>query len=176
MCAGFLNSFIRHADVVRVANLAQVVNVIAPLLTRGDELLLQSIFHTFRMFSTRRDGDALRIAPAGPSYRTRRFGTVPYVDTSAVLGTDCLHVFAVNRSLDRPAPLQIALDGLGVTGTVDAEVLCGPHPRARNTFAEPEVVTARPFEGVGTSVGSFELLLPPLSLVAATLRRATASS
>ena len=43
--AGFLNSFLRHADVVKIANLAQIVNVIAPLLTDGDRLLVQSIFH-----------------------------------------------------------------------------------------------------------------------------------
>ncbi|MCX5738777.1 MAG: hypothetical protein NTZ61_09830 [Proteobacteria bacterium] len=67
--AGFLNSFVRHADVVRIANLAQVVNVIAPLVTRGDELLVQSIYHAFRMFSTRRDGVSLRVAPRRSSCR-----------------------------------------------------------------------------------------------------------
>ena len=74
VAAGFLNSFLRHADVVRVANIAQLVNVIAPLLTKGDRLLVQSIFHTFRMFTTRRDGHALRVAPTGPTYETRRGG------------------------------------------------------------------------------------------------------
>ena len=51
--AGFLNSFIRHADSVKIANIAQLVNVIAPLLTKGDKLLAQSIFYPFEMFSNR---------------------------------------------------------------------------------------------------------------------------
>ncbi|MCU0522915.1 MAG: alpha-N-arabinofuranosidase, partial [Anaerolineae bacterium] len=49
--AGFLNSFVRHADVVKIANLAQIVNVIAPLQTRGDELLIQPTFFPFEMFA-----------------------------------------------------------------------------------------------------------------------------
>ena len=65
--AGFLNSFVRHADVVRIANLAQVANVIAPVLTRGDELLVQSIFHPFAMFSQRRAGTSLRVATSSAS-------------------------------------------------------------------------------------------------------------
>ncbi|NKB98254.1 MAG: hypothetical protein GKR90_07135 [Pseudomonadales bacterium] len=58
--AGFLMSFIRHADVVKVANIAQMVNVIAPLLTTKDDLLKQSIFYAFKMISVR-----------SPSYRIK---------------------------------------------------------------------------------------------------------
>ena len=49
--AGFLNSFIRHADIVKIANLAQIVNVIAPILTRGDQMLLQSIYYPFLIYA-----------------------------------------------------------------------------------------------------------------------------
>jgi alpha-N-arabinofuranosidase len=170
VCAGFLNSFIRHADVVRIANLAQMVNVIAPLLTRRDGLLVQSIFHAFRMFSTRRAGDALRIAPQGPSYRTRRFGEVPVVDASAIHAPAALHVFAVNRSTDRFAPLEISVAGATLGGLGDAEILTGPSARARNTWEQPDVVTATPFAGPSITGQSAALLLPPLSLVAVTLR------
>ena len=76
--AGFLNSFIRHADVLKIANIAQIVNVIAPILTRGDDLLIQSIFYPFEMFAKRRDGVALRGAGAGPGVRgeVKRPGTL----------------------------------------------------------------------------------------------------
>jgi len=166
--AQFLNSFIRHADVVRIANLAQAVNVIAPLLTKGDDLLVQSIFHAFRMFSDRRDGDALRVEAAGPTYETRRFGTVPEVDLSAILGPDALHLFAVNRSTEATAPVEVALDGITLAaGDPDAEILTGPHARARNTWDDPHVVEAAPFSACSTTAASAELRLPPLSLVAA---------
>ena len=70
--AGFLNSFIRHADVVKIANLAQVVNVIAPLVTQGDDLLVQSIYHPFQMVSRRRHGVSLRTVIDGPTYCNTR--------------------------------------------------------------------------------------------------------
>ena len=60
IAAGFLNSFIRHADVVKIANLAQPVNAMGAMLTRGDRLLLQSIYYPFLMYSARRDGISLR--------------------------------------------------------------------------------------------------------------------
>jgi alpha-N-arabinofuranosidase len=72
--AGFLNSFIRHADVVKIANLAQIANVIAPILTRGDEMLLQSTFYPIEMFSRRRDGVSLWPVVSGPVYEGRTNG------------------------------------------------------------------------------------------------------
>src|SRR6185369_9934855 len=66
--AGFLNSFIRHADVVKIANLAQIVNVLAPLLTRGEALLRQSIYYPILLFAGRRQGAALRTVVSGPGY------------------------------------------------------------------------------------------------------------
>ena len=74
--AGFLNSFIRHADVVKIANLAQIVNVIAPILTRGNELLIQSIFYPFEMFSKRREGISLQPVLQGPVYTGQTNGQV----------------------------------------------------------------------------------------------------
>ena len=59
VCAQYLNSFLRHADVVRIACLAQIVNVIAPVLTRPDGLLVQSIYHPLRMFSRHAKGVSL---------------------------------------------------------------------------------------------------------------------
>ena len=82
--AGFLNSFIRHADVVKMATLAQVVNVVAPVVTRGDELLKQSIFYAFRLYAQRRAGVALRPSVSGPTYESARYGTAHYIDTSAI--------------------------------------------------------------------------------------------
>lgn len=167
--AGFLNNFIRHADIVKIANLAQIVNVIAPIRTRGDDLLLQSIYYAFRMFSTRRDGVALRVACAGPTYGNRKYGQVPFIDASAILGDDCLHLFVVNRSLDSVAPIQIELSGRTCTGVANAELLSGPGAKARNTFSEPNVVAASGFAGLRTSAGSAEAELPPLSFLAASI-------
>jgi alpha-N-arabinofuranosidase len=168
--AGFLNSFIRHADVVKIANLAQIVNVIAPLLTRGDDLLVQSTFHPFAMMSRRRAGDALRVAVDGPSYEGRTNGRVPFVDASAILGAGVLHVFLTNRSERTAAPVSIDPAGLSVAAVESAEILTGPGPKAANSFEHPDVVAARPFDEVSVRAGRARVRLPPLSMTALSLK------
>ena len=168
--AGFLNSFIRHADVLKIANLAQIVNAIAPLLTRGDDLLVQSIYYPFAMFSSRREGTSLRVAQHGPGYESRSYGYVPYVDASAILSSDRLSVFAVNRSLHEPAPLAIALADRPIVAVDSAEVLTGPCANATNSFEAPHVVLSGPFDGVAVAGGQGTALLPPLSVAALTFQ------
>ena len=168
--AGFLNSFIRHADVLKIANLAQIVNAIAPLLTRGDELLVQSIYYPFAMFSARREGTSLRVALDGPGYESKSYGYVPYVDASAILDGGRLHVFAVNRSLEEPAPLRVSLGDRPIVAVDSAEVLTGACAQAMNSFEAPHAVCARPFDGVAAATGQATALLPPLSVAALTFQ------
>ena len=168
--AGFLNSFIRHADVVKIANLAQIVNVIAPVMTRGDDLLVQSIFHPFEMMSKRRDGESLRVAVDGPSYEGKTNGRVPIVDASAILGDGVLQVFLVNRSERAAAPVSIEPADGSVAGLESAELLAGPGPKAANTFEQPDVVAARRFDDVSVRAGKARLKLPPLSMAALSLK------
>ena len=132
--AAFLNSFIRHADVVKVANIAQIVNVSAPVMTDGDRLLVQSIYHPLRAFSRRRRGTALRLSLEGPTYVAKTNGTVPVIDASAILDGRRLHVFATNRDLAEPAPLSIALADGSIAALESAEIVTGPGPKAANSF------------------------------------------
>ena len=169
MVAGFLNSFIRHADCVKIANLAQIANVIAPVLTRGHELLVQSIFHPFAMTVGRRTGTSLCVAVEGPSYAARTNGRVPFVDASAILGDGALHLLLVNRSERAAAPVSIEPAGVSVEALVSAEMLTGPGPKAANSFEQPDVVAAKPFDEVSVRSGRARLSLPPLSVAALTL-------
>lgn len=168
--AGFLNSFLRHADVLKIANLAQVVNVIGPILTRGDEMLLQSIYYPFRMFSQRRDGVALRPVVQGPRYDSPSYGAVDVVDSSAVLGKDKLHVFLVNRSQTESADVEIDLAGMTIQGVDSAEVLTGSDPKAVNTYEQPNTLVSRAFNGVEVRDGKAALRLPALSVTAVSFK------
>jgi len=168
VAAGFLNSFIRHADVLKIANIAQIVNVIAPLLTRGDELLVQSTFFPFAMFSKRRNGVSLQTAVSGPGYLSKTHGETNYIDTSAILDGNMLHVFAVNRSLDQKAPVEIEIAGLNITKLVSGECLAGASPKLANSFEEPGVLRPRPFTEAVVSDGKAKLELEPLSVTAMT--------
>ena len=99
IAAGFLNSFIRHADIVKIANLAQPVNAMGAMLTREDRLLLQSIYYPFLMYSSRRDGVSLLPSVKGPVYDSPTHGKTNYIDTSAIKGDGKLHVFLSNRNV-----------------------------------------------------------------------------
>ncbi|MCX7799945.1 MAG: hypothetical protein N2109_06330 [Fimbriimonadales bacterium] len=170
VAAEFLNSFIRHADSVKIANLAQIVNVIAPILTDGDRMVRQTIFHPIALMAKRRDGVALRTSVEGPVYESRDYGSVPYVDSSAILNGRELSVFVVNRSLDRPLELSVRVGDRQVEELLSAEIVTGSDPKEANTFDEPERIVARPFEDACVKGGSASLVLPPLSFVAATVR------
>ncbi len=168
--AGFLNSFIRHADVLKIANLAQIVNVIAPILTRGDAMLLQSIFYPFEMFSRRREGISLQPIVAGPAYEGKTNGRVNYIDASAILDGDRLHVFATNRSLGEFARVQIQVADRKIAALERGESLTGPHAQAANTFEQPNVVQPQPFSDAQILDGRAEVKLAPLSVTALTFR------
>jgi alpha-N-arabinofuranosidase len=164
--AGFFNSFIRHADVLKIANIAQIVNVIAPLLTKGDELLLQTIYYPFVMYAQRREGIALQPVVKGPGYESPSYGYVNEIDTSAILGESLLHVFLVNRNLKETALVEVHHPGGQLTGVESAEIVTGSHPEARNTFEQPHLITSQPFQSVSIKENVAHLEIPPLSVVA----------
>jgi alpha-N-arabinofuranosidase len=172
VAAGFLNSFIRHADVVKIANIAQIVNVIAPVQTRGDDLLIQPIFYPFEMFSKRRQGISLRLAVSGPAYNGKTNGRALYIDASAILDGDRLHVFAANRSLDESAVVKVYLADREIVALENAEILTGPDAKAANSFERPDVIKTQPFEDVRLVSGLALLQLPRLSVSALTFRLA----
>ncbi|MBN1686644.1 MAG: alpha-N-arabinofuranosidase [Spirochaetales bacterium] len=167
--AGFLNSFVRHADVVKIANIAQIVNVISPLLTRDDKLLVQSTFYPFAMFSKRKNGASLQMIVDGPKYTAKTYGEAHYVDASAILDKDQLHLFAVNRSLSQEAVVEIELVGARIAALENGECLTGTSPKSANSFEKPDVVRPRLFTEAKIANGKARVALPPLSVTAMTL-------
>ena len=167
--AGFLHSFVRHADMVKIANLAQIVNVIAPILTRDDEMLIQSIFYPFEMFSSRRDGISLGVDVEGSGYESPSNGYARYIDASAILDERKLHLFATNRSQIEDAEIRVKVADSVIAAFESGELLTGSGPKVANSFDEPDLVDARPFKEVSLSDGQLTCKLPPLSLAAMTV-------
>jgi len=167
--AGFLHSFVRHADVVKIANIAQIVNVLAPIHTRGDDMLIQSIFYPFEMFSKRRNGAALRLTVDGPSYEGATNGCVHYIDASAILDGNRLHVFLTNRAMDENAEVCVTIADKTVVSCESAEILTGPDAKAVNSPEDGETIAAKPFEAIDMKDGQAHCKIPALSFVAMTL-------
>src|SRR3569833_344271 len=71
--ATFLNSFVNHAHIVKMANMAQLVNVIAPMFTNERGMFLQTIYHPLALFANNSKGKALELFLDTPKYKATRF-------------------------------------------------------------------------------------------------------
>jgi alpha-N-arabinofuranosidase len=167
---GLANSLIRHSDRVKVACLAQLVNVIAPITTNEDGILRQTIFYPYAWALKYAHGRALSLAPEGPTYEVAAlgrpiesgglsipgFGDVRYLDVAAVhneeKGTATLLI--MNRDLHNEQELEIDWHDLTPTKVLAFETITGPDLKAGNTFAEPKKVTPQTLESpkVGTKM------------------------
>jgi alpha-L-arabinofuranosidase len=161
-----LIALLRHADRVRVACLAQLVNVIAPIMTEpGGPAWRQTIFHPFALVSRYGRGRVLAVQLESPTRRTASHGDVPVLHATAVLddATGTVSVFAVNRSRTEPLELTIEPRGLLPGQLLEHLALADPDEDARNTAEHPHRVTPAPVEGTRIAGGAVHAELPPMS-------------
>ncbi|MEV6796384.1 alpha-N-arabinofuranosidase [Streptomyces sp. NPDC051320] len=162
-----LIALLRHADRVTVACLAQLVNVIAPIMTEpGGPAWRQTTFFPFAQASRYGRGTVLDVRVDSPAYPTQRYGDVDLLHATAVQADDgTVTVFAVNRSRTEALPLTVDLRGTSVGSLAEHSVLADADPDARNTLADPERVAPHPAAEGTTAVsdGSLVTTLEPLS-------------
>ena len=167
--AGFLNSFIRHADVVKIANIAQIVNTIAPIITNEHGLLIQSTFFPFQMISQNGRGIALRLAIDGPGYESKSYGYVNYIDASAIWNQDKLSIFIINRSPDKNLELSIQLGDRQIKNIQNCAILSGKDPKDANSFENPELLSIENYGKANIIDDQVEISVPILSFITLTL-------
>ncbi|MCY4657294.1 MAG: alpha-N-arabinofuranosidase [Gammaproteobacteria bacterium] len=138
--AMFLMSFIRHADSVKIANLAQLVNVIAPIFTNSDGLFKQTIFHAFRMISSRKGGTALQATLDCETYQSKEHGEVPFLDYACILDDDELKIFLLNRNIHESMEISIDSLDLDLQTASSSEILHHQDMTATNSFDDPNEV------------------------------------
>ncbi|WP_371784811.1 arabinosylfuranosidase ArfA [Streptosporangium subroseum] len=163
---GLLISLLRHSDRVTSACLAQLVNVIAPIMTEpGGRAWKQTTFHPFAQASRYAVGQVLRVESDSPTHETARFEEVAALDAVATHDeeTGATTLFAVNRSVDQPLTLTVDLRALGPVRLAEATVLSGPDPYVRNTADAPDTVTPRANADVRLDAGTLEITLPAVS-------------
>ncbi len=165
--AQFFNSFIRHADVVKIANIAQVVNVIAPILTRGDKLIKQSTFYVFQLFSEVKSGISLDLALEGPSYEIKKYGAVDCIDSSAILNKldRQLTLFLVNRSTDYDIPISVYANSFHDLRLDGGIVLSHSDLKAANLFDSPCKVVPQPYDAVSIVGDEVSFNIPQASFM-----------
>ena len=160
-----LNIFQRHADRVRLAAIAQMVNVLqAMILTRGPSMLLTPTYHVFHLFRPFQDATSLPITLQAPVY-TRGNLSVPAVSASAARAADgSIAISLVNLEPNSSLPISIELPGVTVR-RVSGEVLTAPAMDAHNTFEAPSAVRPAAFTGAKLSNAALSLTLPSKSVV-----------
>ncbi len=139
--ATFLNSFINNAQIVKIANLAQLVNVIAPIFTNEKGLFLQTIYYPLVLFANNSSGMALEILTDGPTYTSKAQGEVPYLDVSAAYDAGTLVLNVVNRHQTDKLPVTFELEDKKFAGSFQVAEVNGPDIKAENTFDASPVKT-----------------------------------
>ncbi len=160
-----LVTLMRHTDRVSMACQAQLVNVIAPIMTRpGGPAWRQTIFHPFALTAKHARGQVLQSAVVGPSVDTEAFGTVDALLTTVTHDPSSgdLVIFAVNRSRTQPIELTADLAAFRDPQLVEHLVVHDDDPAAVNTEHQPDRVVPR--TGKAEVDGStLTALLPPIS-------------
>ena len=140
--ATFLNSFLNHAHIVKIANMAQLVNVIAPIFTSERGMFLQTIYYPLQMFANHCRGQSLELFRDGPKYATQRYGDVPYLDSSASYDAKGLVLNVVNRHPTEDITAEIELEDKQFAAPVEAWEVNGPDIKAENDFDSTKVQAA----------------------------------
>jgi alpha-N-arabinofuranosidase len=168
-----LITLLRHADRVRMACLAQLVNVIAPIRTEnGGRAWRQASYFPFQHVARHGRGTVLRVEPDVPTYATDGEDAVPVLEATAVHDGDAaLTIFAVNRAAE-PLPLDATLHGLGSPAVREHIVLADDDPAAANTADDPDRVAPRSVDGARVADGVLHATLPPRSWNVLRLARA----
>ena len=163
-------ALLRHADRVAIACLAQLVNVIAPIMTEpGGPAWRQTTFFPFAQAAAcARAGGArvLMVNVQSPTHPTRKHGETPLLHATAVTDeAGAVTIFAVNRSQTEALPLEVELRGLSLNEVVEHSVLADADPDAKNTLEQPERVAPHAHAGTAldASAGRLTATLPPLS-------------
>ncbi|AUG28543.1 MULTISPECIES: alpha-N-arabinofuranosidase [Microbacterium] len=161
-----LITLLQHADRVRSASLAQLVNVIAPIMTEpGGPAWRQTTFYPFSLTSRLGRGTARRLELEGaPRVQSTRFGDVSAVNAVATTDAEGTSVFLVNRSVAEAADIEIDLGEMDAASLslVESWVITDPDYRASNTLADPDRVTPRPLE-ITRAGDLLRVALPPVA-------------
>ncbi len=169
-----LITLLQHADRVRSASLAQLVNVIGPIMTEpGGPAWRQTTFFPFSITSRLAGERVVPLMVESPTFTSSRFGEVAAVNAVATVGDDgSVSVFAVNRSVGEGTEVRIDLSEIaGAAGltVLEAHLLHDDDRYAANTLDDRERVQVRRIEGIRVEGGVLTLTLPAVSWVAVRL-------
>ncbi len=157
-----LNIFNKHSDRVKMANIAQTVNVLqAVALTEGEEMLLTPTYHVFKMFKDHQENTLLGSYITEGEAATKDLPQL--IESASVDENGVIYATVANTSADEAAEIKCQVADFAVE-EIKAEILAG-NPEDYNSFEEKESVKTREFADFSVTADGFVAKLPPCSVV-----------
>ncbi len=165
LVGGLLNSLLRNAGRVKIACLAQLVNVIAPIMTNANGLMRQTIYYPYSWALQYARGRVLNVLTESPTYEVSKMGEVPYVDVAGTLNSEDgrVSLFILNRDLAKPHQVEVTWEDKTPSRVLSSVLLTGDDLKAFNTFDQPQRVAPQAFEKPSTTGSRTTVEMPPRS-------------
>ncbi len=165
LVGGLINSLLRNADRVKLACLAQLINVIAPIMTNADGILRQTTYYPYSWALQFANGSILDLLVESSTYEFLGMDPVAHIDVAGSMdhGTGKLSLFILNRDLSKSHDLDIVWEGATPARVISASVLTGDDLKASNSFATPRRVVPQAFTVPANSGGRTRFEVPARS-------------
>jgi alpha-N-arabinofuranosidase len=165
LIGGLVNSLIRNADRVKIACLAQLINVIAPIMTDANGLFRQTIYYPYSWGLQFAKGDVLSLQVQSSTYDLSGMDHVAHVDVAGSLDHNAgkLSLFLLNRDLSKSHDVEVVWEDAAPSRVIASSILTGDDLKASNSFAAPQHVVPQPFSVPAGSGSRTKFELPPRS-------------
>jgi len=164
----WLNVFLRKSDVLKIACIAQIVNVISPVTTTRTGLLKHPTYYPLMLVSQMASGNALDVLVKSPMYQTKQFGDMPVLDVSSSYdeATGKNAIFIVNRSQTESVTVDLNWQDRAPKSINGVRQVAGNDPKAVNSFENPNNIVATTVAAPALNGGQATIVVPPLSFTA----------
>jgi alpha-N-arabinofuranosidase len=165
-----LNIFNNHCDRVKMANIAQTINVLqSMILTDKEKMIVTPTYHVFDLYKVHQDAELLDTYLEGPT-AGEGDSSIPQLSVSSSIDSDgAVHISLCNMSLSQDAEIRCDIRGMHVS-SVEGSILTASEMNAHNTFEKPDAVRPADFDGALLSGGGLMIQLPAKSVVVLTIR------
>jgi alpha-N-arabinofuranosidase len=165
LVGGLVNSLLRNADRVKLACLAQLINVIAPIMTDANGLFRQTIYYPYSWALQFAKGAALDLLVESSTYEVPGFDQVAHLDVSGSLDRSDgkLSLFILNRDLWKAHEVEVVWEDAAPARVISGSLLTGDDLKASNSFAAPQRVVPQSFRAPAVAGGKTKFDVPARS-------------
>ncbi len=166
-----LDAFHRHTDRVRMANIAQIANVLQSMvLTRGDSMVLTPTYHVFKMYAPHQNATVLPLTVDTETMSDRDGRSFPVISATATEKDGVITLSITNVDLKEDAQVSVPLPGL-LKKNISGEILTSNNISDYNDFGHEDIVTLKPFNAFKVNKNGLDINLPAKSIITLSIRK-----